>query len=152
MENAFCRACGKQMEKAVAYCGSCGTAQAAPPQVAPYGGAAEAHWAATFALIDAAGGPKLPKLWSMSFKDIWAIRFNALAFFFGPIYYAKMGMWRKGLSLSGIGLVVVIVGCTILEAAGIDPDPFMLYFPVLLMSRANVSYYNRVKSGQNAWW
>ena len=152
MESVFCRACGKQVDKTAAYCGSCGTAQASPGQAAVTADAADAHWTATFALIDKAGGPKLPKIWSMSYKDIWAIRFNPLAFFFGPIYYAKMGMWRKGLSLTGIGVVVVAIGCSILEVLGTNPDFFMLYLPGLLMGQANVSYYKFVKSGQNAWW
>ncbi|MFM9377275.1 DUF2628 domain-containing protein [Gordonia sp. VNK21] len=37
------------------------------------------------------------------------ITFNVLAFFFGPIYFAVKGMWRKALSRLGMNLTAAVM-------------------------------------------
>lgn len=51
-------------------------------------------WQERFELIEKAGGPKLPLIRTLSFKERLKM-FNVMGFFFGPFYYFVKGMWKK---------------------------------------------------------
>jgi hypothetical protein len=156
MNMVYCRGCGDQLSVSAATCTSCGAAQPIGASVAalPQSGdaALEAAWERRFALIDKAGGPKLPKLWSLPAGEVWAIKANLWAFVFGVFYYAAKGMWKKGLSLLGLASAIVFGGAVVLEAMGVSSDFLLLIGPAIFMGQANVSYYRRVKTGLNGWW
>ena len=71
-------------------------------------------WRFRFQFFDANGAPGLFKknmayysaTRSLSFMNRVKISANFLALFFGPIYFFVLGMWRKNLSLIGIGLLL----------------------------------------------
>jgi hypothetical protein len=75
---------------------------------------------------------------------------NFLAFLFGPIYFFVKGMWRKGLSLLGIWIVVMVI----LAALHI-PDNWVRAFGIglaaMAMSLANYAYYLHVVRGSESW-
>jgi hypothetical protein len=156
MNMVYCRSCGTQLAAAALACSGCGTAQPGIPAAAAGSGeggqAPGPAWQHKFQLIDKAGGPKLPKLWSLPAKEVAAIKLNGWAFLFGPFYYAAKGMWKKGLSLLGLTLAILFGGALVLEAMGISPDLLLLVGPAIFMGQANVSYYRRVKEGINRWW
>ncbi len=53
-------------------------------------------WKQRFSAIHHAGGIKMPKFKELPAEERRkAFSFNFLAFFFGPIYYAIKGMWKR---------------------------------------------------------
>jgi len=52
--------------------------------------------------------------------------FNGWAFFFGPLYYFTKGMWKKALTLLGVGVLWAIL-LTILEMFISVPQDFQYY-------------------------
>lgn len=169
MSQVFCRACGKQVDSTAQFCSNCGANQgqatiananaSQPMHVQATAKPAfdaikyrELMWERRFALIDKAGGVKLPQVWSLPPKEIFLIRWNLAALFFGPIYYAAKGMWKKGLTLWGIGVLIAFVGAVLLEEMGFEPDA-MIYLPsVVFCLFANVNFYRRTKEGFTGWW
>lgn len=181
MNHVFCRACGKQVDSTAQFCPNCGANQgqavapaapavaaptvtpvfaAAAPVAAPTAPTTSAPaeqidalvWQARFALIEKAGGAKVPKLWSMPPKEILIIRWNLWAFLFGPFYYWSKGMWKKGLTLSAIGLLMLFLGAVVFEAIGWDADMLWFVPAGILAGNANASYYRRIKEGFTGWW
>lgn len=180
MNQVFCRACGKQVDSTAQFCPSCGanqgqtaaptvaapavtplfatTAPSAPPATAAGTAGSPAEqidaliWQSRFALIDKAGGAKLPRLWSLPPKEILLIRWNLWAFLFGPFYYGFKGMLKKGLALSGIGLLGFFLSAVVFEAIGWDPEMLALVPAGVLAGSANASYYRRMKEGFTGWW
>lgn len=75
---------------------------------------------------------------------------NGPAFLFGPLYFFVKGMWRKGLSLLGI---IVVVGMTA-TALGL-PDQVASAvgtgLAVLVMVTANYAYYLHVVRDSQSW-
>ena len=87
-------------------------------------------WKQRFSAIHHAGGIKMPKFKELPAEERRkAFSFNFLAFFFGPIYYATKGMWKKGLALFlGYGISAVFA------------------------TRANIDYYKKMLLNDNGWW
>ncbi|WP_312936682.1 DUF2628 domain-containing protein [Pseudomonas sp.] len=70
-------------------------------------------WQERFAFFERYGGPQSPH-YQAAFKALPGkkrrlIAMNVIAFFFGLIYLFVLGMWRKNLSLIGIGLAIGLV-------------------------------------------
>jgi hypothetical protein len=156
MSMVFCRECGKQIHNSATTCSHCGAAQASVSTAAaasrsfPQG--KTELWENRFALIEKAGGPKLPNLRKLPFGEIWAIKFNLWAFIFQPFYYAAMGMWKKGLSLLALSVLIVGVAAVVVESMGVNSDFLLLVAPGIFAGQANVSYYRFVKLGLNGCW
>jgi hypothetical protein len=75
---------------------------------------------------------------------------NVLAFLFGPFYFFVKGMWRKGLVLLGLAVViaVAIVGLqlpALVERAG------SVVVPAMAMTTANYAYYLQVMQRSRSW-
>ncbi|MGC5025633.1 DUF2628 domain-containing protein [Tsukamurella sp. DT100] len=89
----------------------------------------------------------------LSFGQRFRLGFNGPAFFFGPIYYAIKGPWRKGLSLFGIAVgIVVLIG--LVETALNFTFPAVSYgiaTGLLYQSVANWAYFLHVTRGSTSW-
>ncbi|MBU9765498.1 DUF2628 domain-containing protein [Mycobacterium sp. TNTM28] len=87
---------------------------------------------------------------NLSFMAKLRLNSNILAFLFGPIYFFVKGMWRKGLTLLALTVVVAAVGVslgvsdTIARAIGLG-------IAALAMSTANYAYYLHVVRGSQSW-
>ncbi|ADG77198.1 hypothetical protein TPAU25S_02339 [Tsukamurella paurometabola] len=89
----------------------------------------------------------------LSFGERFRLTANGPAFFFGPIYFAIKGPWRKGLSLFGVAVAIsALIG--VIELA------FDISFPaagfgaaigVLYSTAANWAYYQHVAYGSTSW-
>jgi asparagine N-glycosylation enzyme membrane subunit Stt3 len=121
-----------------------------------------AKWQERFAFLDAHGAPGTP-----SYKDAFkALPFmqrikigsSILAFFFGPIYFFILGLWRKAL----VGLALTVATCVVAfilyavlgpESRGADFISRMLGLAVTLMyaGTANYAYYLKEVKGQDSW-
>lgn len=79
---------------------------------------------------------------------------NLLAFFFGPIYFAVKGMWRKGLTLLGIELVVSVVLSMLALVLRLPDGAFTgagVGVAAIGLSTANYAYYLHVTTGSRSW-
>ena len=70
-------------------------------------------WQHRFAFFRAYGSPYsqngLKALKQLPFGTSTSIRRNFWALFFGPIYFAILGLWKRGISLLGFCLVLNVV-------------------------------------------
>jgi hypothetical protein len=111
------------------------------------------RWLEVFALIERAGGAKLPELKSMSRSDRFKIKMNWAAFFFGPVYFLAMGLWRQVVSyLTLMVLYYNTVGILMVDVVGVTelPFPFLSYSLVWGML-ANRNYYKLQVLGEKNW-
>jgi hypothetical protein len=117
-------------------------------------------WRERFDFYDAYGAPSSPQF-RTAYKALTGrqrrlINFNFFGFFFGPLYFIVLGMWKRGLTLLGIALAVSLLEGVFVIATGIDiPRPvdfgIDMGFAALSALTVNYSYYlNRVK-GNNGW-
>ncbi|WP_306363922.1 DUF2628 domain-containing protein [Nocardia sp. CC227C] len=117
-------------------------------------------WRERFAFFDANGHPGAPEyrqaMRGLSFGKQMRVGSNVVAFFFGPIYFFVLGLWKKNLSLLGIwlGVVVALVG---LEAiTGVTVSDLVARavgfgMAALYMSTANYAYYLHRTRGIQGW-
>jgi hypothetical protein len=111
------------------------------------------RWLEVFALIESAGGAKLPELKSLGRSDRFKIKMNWLAFIFGPVYFLAMGMWRQVVSyLALMVLYYNTVEFLMINMIGMAelPFPYLTYSLVWGMM-ANRNYYKRQVLGENNW-
>ncbi|NMD56861.1 MULTISPECIES: DUF2628 domain-containing protein [Tsukamurella] len=89
----------------------------------------------------------------LSFGERFRLGFNGPAFFFGPIYFAIKGPWRKGLSLFGIAVAIVVV-LSLVETAlnfTFPPVSYGIVTGLLYQSVANWAYFLHVTRGSTSW-
>lgn len=156
----FCRGCGKQIHETAPMCPGCGAPQSAAPRAAAAVGAATAQasaevsasWQRRFALVEKAGGPKLPHANKLAFGERMRLMFNIWGFLFGPFYYLAKGMWKKAITLFVVALVLYVVLAVVLSALHL-PEGFLSFIaPVIFATRANVDYYKKTVLGDASWW
>lgn len=114
-------------------------------------------WKKRFALIERAGGPKLPRSRDLSFSERSGIVFNILGALFNGFYYLAKGMWKKAITLTGLSVVITLLLELILSAMGFSQGAkfsvVSLVVPVAIFgARANIDYYKKVILGDNGWW
>lgn len=161
---SFCQHCGTEAAAATLFCAGCGANVTAPdvkahdpdaPGFAAYADLGP-KWVHNFALMEQAGGVRLPRLGTLPLGDRVRVLFNIWALIFWPIYYLVKGMWRKGLALLLVILVVLLLvelACGIL---GISDKK--IYFisnivvPLIFSMRANIDYYKKIVLSDNGWW
>jgi len=114
-------------------------------------------WQDRFAFFDQHGAPNSPGFKEAlkalpSFGERRKINFNWLAWLFGPIYFAVLGMWKKALTGLGIAIALGVVTSFIpghfsdVLARGVG---FAMAF--LFGLSANYGYYLKERRGQNGW-
>lgn len=111
-------------------------------------------WKARFHLLEKAGGVKLQKLKDLSTGERMKIMFNILAFLFGPLYYVAKGMWKKGLVLLGICVLILLVLDIVFQLLGLVELGNAVGYGVgaVFAVRANIDYYKKTVLGDNGWW
>lgn len=157
---AFCSKCGTELAAAAAYCGSCGTVASASngvPHNEGLGSAALAQeiseaWKERFALIEKAGGVKLPKLGELESTEKRKVLFNIWGLLFAPFYYLAKGMWKKAIVLAALSIVIALVIDALLGESRIVDLMTNLIAPALFAVRANVDFYKKTILGDNNWW
>jgi hypothetical protein len=114
-----------------------------------------------FDVIEKAGGIKLPHFKygsgiSFTFRERNKASFSAWAFLFGIFYYGYHGVWKKGLSLIVIALVIILL----LELLIINFFPTIydswgsvayIIPAVLFATRAPVNLYSKYILNENGW-
>ncbi|CAM3672815.1 DUF2628 domain-containing protein [Tsukamurella ocularis] len=133
-------------------------------QQQPYPGQAPApvdvpeRWRSRFDFFGRYGQPASSPEAAAAFKQLsfgrrFRLGFNGPAFFFGPIYYAIKGPWRKGLSLFGLAVVISLL-ISLVEVALDFAFPAVSYgvaIGLLYSSVANWAYFLHVARGSTSW-
>ncbi|WP_426144011.1 DUF2628 domain-containing protein [Pseudomonas sp. DWP3-1-2] len=120
-----------------------------------------AKWQERFNFFEAYGAPNDPNF-KAGLKSLPGVRkkllinLNVIAYFFGPIYFFVLGLWKKGLALIGVMLAInalVILTCTLL---GTDV-PYALgtgltvAYSLMYALTVNYSYYLKEVKGEQGW-
>lgn len=146
----FCQHCGSQASETADFCFNCGAdvAATALPSMPP-------GWRARFAALQKAGGVHMPQSLALTMGERALVRFNPLAFVFGPAYYAVKGMWRKALTLCALSLVLVLMYRLLLAGIGLNGSGLSyaawLISPALFATRANVDYFTKIVLNDDGW-
>jgi len=111
-----------------------------------------AGWQRKFALLEKAGGPKMPKYRDLSFSERRGLLFSLWGFFFGPFYYLAKGMWKKAISLTAVCTVLIVVLALIFSAMHWSDGILNIVAGVIFAVRANIDYYKKMVLGDNGWW
>ena len=103
-------------------------------------------WKRRFALIEKAGGAKMPAFKTLTFGERYCVNINWLAFFFGPFYFFCLGMWKRGLTLCGIAIVGSILLDLVFKQMGMSGASAATSssFAGLFALRANIAYYKTI--------
>jgi hypothetical protein len=157
----FCSKCGTEVAATAVFCGSCGTAitlaeakpfQGAASSVIPAQEVSEA-WNIKFALLEKAGGPKLPKARELAFGERTKVVFNVWGFLFGPFYYLAKGMWKKAIVLLALCIAAIVILEIILETMGVADSKITNFIaPAVFATRANIDFYKKIVLNDNGWW
>jgi hypothetical protein len=99
-----------------------------------------------FDAMDKAGGTKQPDFKTLTFKEKFKIGFSIWAFLFSIFYYLYHGMWKKGLSL----LLVCIVLVSLVQYF-IPSFPASIITSVLFAARAPTNLYSKYKLNDDGW-
>lgn len=97
----------------------------------------------------------MPNLKRLSKKDRRkAYSFNILAYLFGPLYYITKGMWKKGVALFGLLLIIVLALGFVLDHFGFEKIANALGYGIgaVFAVRANIDYYKKMVQNDNGWW
>ena len=116
------------------------------------------RWRSRFEFYGRYGQPASSPEATAAFKALpfgtrFRLGFNGPAFFFGPIYYAIKGPWRKGLSLFGgviafsviVGIIETIIGVTVPAGA------WGAAVGLIYSTTANWAYFLHVTVGSTSW-
>lgn len=119
-----------------------------------------AKWQERFAFFDNYGAPGTKEhaiaYKALSSRKRTVIEFNFIAFFFGPIYFFVLGLWRKNLTLLGIAITtsILIAGIEIFTGF-ILPNALIVGisggFSTLYSMTANYGYYLECKKSSRSW-
>jgi hypothetical protein len=117
-------------------------------------------WRERFDFFETYGGPGSAEYRAgyraLPFGKKMLISSNVIAFFFGPIYFFVIGLWKKGLTFLGIWLVLVVAMVAFeTTSGGVVPDivPRSVGFGMaaLYMLVANYAYYLHKAKGVQSW-
>jgi hypothetical protein len=109
-----------------------------------------------FDAVEKAGGIKLPNIKTLSFKERNQCIYSIWGFLFIIVYYGYHGVWKKGLSLLAIGLIITLLLDFIImnfiptfyDAWG---DIAFIITSVLFATRAPVNLYSKYILNENGW-
>ncbi len=95
-----------------------------------------------FNLIEKAGGVRLKNIKALTFGERMKVIFNPFAFLFTLIYYIYAGMWKKGVALLAICVLINLFGLLIIN----DFESFSwIVTSVIFATRANTDLYKEYK-------
>lgn len=78
------------------------------------------------------------------------IKFNIWAFLFGIFYYLSKGMWKRGLTIIGIGIVMSMVMTVLFGDEAGNLASFVVY-SLLFATYASFDYYRTMVLGEDFW-
>lgn len=111
-------------------------------------------WKKRFAFFEQFGAPNAPaykeELKKLEWKQRVLINANIWAFFFGPIYMAIIGLWKKALVLFG-GILVIDTIAVALHLPGPVLNGVGIGFGVLCALCTNYAFYLKRVKGQDGW-
>ncbi|OAT21590.1 DUF2628 domain-containing protein [Proteus myxofaciens] len=117
-----------------------------------------AKWQERFEFFEKNGSPKSPEYKaaykSLPFGKRILVGFNIWAFFFGFIYFLILGLWRKGLTLFAVNVVIILVVSLIIESLGINDNiinAISIVLNALWAITANYAYYRKELKGDQTW-
>jgi hypothetical protein len=122
---------------------------------------ASPKWQERFAFFDQHGGPKSPDF-KQAFKQLPArkrllINLNFIAFFFGPIYFFVLGLWKKNLAIIAIIVAISIALTVVFALLGYEEAPkafnsgMNVVFALMYGLSANYAYYLKQVKGSQGW-
>ncbi|EJM65053.1 DUF2628 domain-containing protein [Pseudomonas sp. GM55] len=122
---------------------------------------AKPKWQERFAFFDKYGSPKSPDF-KAGFKQLPArkrilINLNFIAFFFGPIYFFVLGLWKKNLAIIAIIVALSFVLALIFTLLGYEEAPkafntsMNIACAVMYGLSANYAYYLKQVKGSQGW-
>jgi hypothetical protein len=148
----FCQHCGSHASETTDFCYNCGADVTAATIALP---AISDAWRARFALLHKAGGAAMPQSIELTLGERAMVRFNLPAFVLGPVYYAAMGMWKKGVTLGLLSCLLIVLARLLLGTVGLAHSGLtaMAYLiaPLLYATRANIDYFTRVVLHDDGW-
>lgn len=111
-------------------------------------------WKVRFELIEKAGGDRLPYIERLTAKERIQVRFNGLAFLFGPFYYVAKGMWRRAITILAVAFVFSAPLTLIFRVLGLEDmeRAITLAVSAVFAFKANLDYYFFAKLGKKLWW
>jgi len=117
-------------------------------------------WQERFAFFDQHGGPRTETFKAafraLPFRKKLLINCNVIAFFFGPIYWFVLGMWKKNLVMLGIIMSIGLLE-GVYEAATGNMVPravdqgLSTAFAFLYAVLTNYAYYLKQNKGNQGW-
>ncbi|MDD5210981.1 MAG: DUF2628 domain-containing protein [Sulfuricurvum sp.] len=78
------------------------------------------------------------------------IKFNIWAFLFGIFYYLSKGMWKKGLTIIGIGIAMTVV-ITVLFGGEAGNIASLVVYSLLFATFASFDYYRTMVLAEDFW-
>jgi hypothetical protein len=122
---------------------------------------ASPKWQERFAFFDQYGAPKSPDF-KLGFKQLPArkrilINLNFIAFFFGPIYFFVLGLWKKNLAIIAIIVALSFALALIFTLLGYEQAPkafdtgVNVAFALMYGLSANYAYYLKQVKGSQGW-
>ncbi|CAM3517365.1 hypothetical protein BZK31_13715 [Pseudomonas floridensis] len=120
-----------------------------------------AKWQERFNFFNTYGAPNDPRFKPAvnalpDFKKKLIVSANVIAFFFGPIYFFVLGLWKKNLALIGVIIAVNIVISVIFAILGMDVPAALgtglnVVFSMMYALTANYAYYLKEVKGEQGW-
>lgn len=90
------------------------------------------------------------ELKKLEYKQRLLINFNFFAFFFGVIYMAIIGLWKKALAILGMAVAINVV-LYVIHAPGPISRGVGIGFGVLCAMCVNYALYLKKVKGQDGW-
>ncbi|MDD5395561.1 MAG: GYF domain-containing protein [Thiothrix sp.] len=113
----------------------------------------EEPWKTKFALIEKAGGYKLPHFRDLTYGERRKVVINFWGFFFVGFYYLAKGMWKKAIVLTTLCFAAIVILEMILHAMGITNTRITSFIAsAVFATRANIDYYKKMVLNDNGWW
>lgn len=88
----------------------------------------------------------------LTMSERLAVKFNVWGFFFGPFYYAFLGMWKRALTLLGVGVAIILIGEVLLSAIGAPQSVASFFVAGFFAGKVNVDYCKKQVLNDNGWW
>lgn len=111
-------------------------------------------WKTRFAFFEQFGAPSTQtykdELKKLEYKQRLLINFNFFAFFFGVIYMAIIGLWKKALAILGMAVAINVV-LYVIHAPGPISRGVGIGFGVLCAMCVNYALYLKKVKGQDGW-
>lgn len=114
-------------------------------------------WKDTFRAIEEASlvrGGLMPVFENVDPGKHRHLMFNGWAFFFGPLYYFALGMWRKALTWVFLTIALSLLAAVMVVALGLPAAisrAVGIGMQVLYASNANADYYRKQIRGETFW-